>query len=186
MMAAAPGVPCAAIICHDKRYPELVRLPVLAGARRLCGAPAAPPSAPAAAPDDCGIFEHSLTGRCEHSPGACCSETPSTRSCFLQARASSSTSAPSPGTTICRCPRRGIRRGARRGRPRAATSFPCPSPLSGFRPAVYFSIVCSFDSPHGRTNTRQGCTGVTLAGALGQARLQRELGVYRAQAQARY
>lgn len=27
------GVPCAAIICHDKRYPELVRLPVMAGAR---------------------------------------------------------------------------------------------------------------------------------------------------------
>lgn len=29
------GVPCAAIICHDERYPELVRLPVLAGARVL-------------------------------------------------------------------------------------------------------------------------------------------------------
>src|SRR5262249_7766287 len=27
------GVPCSAIICHDERYPELVRLPVLAGAR---------------------------------------------------------------------------------------------------------------------------------------------------------
>ena len=27
------GVPCAIIICHDKRFPELVRLPVLAGAR---------------------------------------------------------------------------------------------------------------------------------------------------------
>ncbi len=27
------GVPCAAIVCHDERYPELVRLPVLAGAR---------------------------------------------------------------------------------------------------------------------------------------------------------
>jgi predicted amidohydrolase len=27
------GVPCCAIICHDERYPELVRLPVLAGAR---------------------------------------------------------------------------------------------------------------------------------------------------------
>lgn len=27
------GVPCTAIICHDERYPELVRLPVLAGAR---------------------------------------------------------------------------------------------------------------------------------------------------------
>jgi agmatine deiminase len=27
------GVPCAIIICHDERYPELVRLPVLAGAR---------------------------------------------------------------------------------------------------------------------------------------------------------
>lgn len=27
------GVPVCAIICHDKRYPELVRLPVLAGAR---------------------------------------------------------------------------------------------------------------------------------------------------------
>lgn len=26
-------VPCAIIICHDERYPELVRLPVLAGAR---------------------------------------------------------------------------------------------------------------------------------------------------------
>lgn len=28
-------VPCAIIICHDERYPELVRLPVLAGARVL-------------------------------------------------------------------------------------------------------------------------------------------------------
>jgi predicted amidohydrolase len=27
------GVPCCTIICHDERYPELVRLPVLAGAR---------------------------------------------------------------------------------------------------------------------------------------------------------
>jgi predicted amidohydrolase len=27
------GVPCSSIICHDERYPELVRLPVLAGAR---------------------------------------------------------------------------------------------------------------------------------------------------------
>jgi predicted amidohydrolase len=27
------GVPCCIIICHDERYPELVRLPVLAGAR---------------------------------------------------------------------------------------------------------------------------------------------------------
>ena len=27
------GVPCSALICHDERYPELVRLPVLAGAR---------------------------------------------------------------------------------------------------------------------------------------------------------
>jgi predicted amidohydrolase len=27
------GVPCSLIICHDERYPELVRLPVLAGAR---------------------------------------------------------------------------------------------------------------------------------------------------------
>jgi predicted amidohydrolase len=27
------GVPCSTIICHDERYPELVRLPVLAGAR---------------------------------------------------------------------------------------------------------------------------------------------------------
>jgi predicted amidohydrolase len=27
------GVPCTCIICHDERYPELVRLPVLAGAR---------------------------------------------------------------------------------------------------------------------------------------------------------
>jgi len=27
------GVPCTIIICHDERYPELVRLPVLAGAR---------------------------------------------------------------------------------------------------------------------------------------------------------
>lgn len=26
-------VPCSAIVCHDERYPELVRLPVLAGAR---------------------------------------------------------------------------------------------------------------------------------------------------------
>jgi len=26
------GVPCSVIICHDERYPELVRLPVLAGA----------------------------------------------------------------------------------------------------------------------------------------------------------
>eukprot|EP00930_Biecheleria_cincta_P086898 TRINITY_DN76156_c0_g1_i1.p1 TRINITY_DN76156_c0_g1~~TRINITY_DN76156_c0_g1_i1.p1 ORF type:complete len:409 (+),score=39.49 TRINITY_DN76156_c0_g1_i1:35-1228(+) len=29
------GVPIAIIICHDKRYPELVRLPVLAGARLI-------------------------------------------------------------------------------------------------------------------------------------------------------
>lgn len=29
------GVPCTIIICHDERYPELVRLPVLAGARVL-------------------------------------------------------------------------------------------------------------------------------------------------------
>jgi len=28
-------VPCAIIICHDERYPELARLPVLAGARVL-------------------------------------------------------------------------------------------------------------------------------------------------------
>ncbi len=27
------GVPCTVIICHDERYPELVRLPVLAGAQ---------------------------------------------------------------------------------------------------------------------------------------------------------
>jgi predicted amidohydrolase len=27
------GVPCSIIICHDERYPDLVRLPVLAGAR---------------------------------------------------------------------------------------------------------------------------------------------------------
>src|SRR5262249_56182622 len=27
------GVTCSVIICHDERYPELVRLPVLAGAR---------------------------------------------------------------------------------------------------------------------------------------------------------
>jgi len=27
------GVPCSVIICHDERYPELVRLPVLAGAK---------------------------------------------------------------------------------------------------------------------------------------------------------
>ncbi len=27
------GIPCTAIICHDERYPELVRLPVLAGAK---------------------------------------------------------------------------------------------------------------------------------------------------------
>ena len=27
------GVPCTAIICHERRYPELVRLPVMAGAR---------------------------------------------------------------------------------------------------------------------------------------------------------
>jgi hypothetical protein len=29
------GVPTATIICHDKRYPELTRLPVLAGARLI-------------------------------------------------------------------------------------------------------------------------------------------------------
>jgi predicted amidohydrolase len=29
------GVPSAIIVCHDKRYPELVRLPVLAGARMI-------------------------------------------------------------------------------------------------------------------------------------------------------
>jgi predicted amidohydrolase len=27
------GIPCSIIICHDERYPELMRLPVLAGAR---------------------------------------------------------------------------------------------------------------------------------------------------------
>ena len=27
------GVPCSIIVCHDERYPELLRLPVLAGAR---------------------------------------------------------------------------------------------------------------------------------------------------------
>jgi predicted amidohydrolase len=27
------GVPCSVIICHDERYPELVRLPVVAGAK---------------------------------------------------------------------------------------------------------------------------------------------------------
>ncbi|MCB9770541.1 MAG: hypothetical protein H6752_20270 [Candidatus Omnitrophica bacterium] len=27
------GIPCSAIICHDERYPELVRLPVMKGAR---------------------------------------------------------------------------------------------------------------------------------------------------------
>jgi predicted amidohydrolase len=27
------GIPCAAIICHERRYPELVRLPVMMGAR---------------------------------------------------------------------------------------------------------------------------------------------------------
>jgi predicted amidohydrolase len=27
------GIPCSMIICHDERYPELVRLPVLAGAK---------------------------------------------------------------------------------------------------------------------------------------------------------
>lgn len=27
------GVPCSVIVCHDERYPELVRLPVLAGAQ---------------------------------------------------------------------------------------------------------------------------------------------------------
>ncbi len=27
------GVPCSIIVCHDERYPELVRLPVLAGSR---------------------------------------------------------------------------------------------------------------------------------------------------------
>lgn len=29
------GQPCSIIICHDERYPELVRLPVLAGARLI-------------------------------------------------------------------------------------------------------------------------------------------------------
>ena len=29
------GVPCTAIICHERRYPELVRLPVMMGARVL-------------------------------------------------------------------------------------------------------------------------------------------------------
>ncbi len=33
------GVPCTIIICHDQRYPELVRIPVLAGAR-ICFSPA--------------------------------------------------------------------------------------------------------------------------------------------------
>jgi predicted amidohydrolase len=29
------GQPCSIIICHDERYPELVRLPVLAGAKLI-------------------------------------------------------------------------------------------------------------------------------------------------------
>jgi predicted amidohydrolase len=29
------GIPCTAIICHERRYPELVRLPVMLGARIL-------------------------------------------------------------------------------------------------------------------------------------------------------
>jgi len=29
-------IPCSIIICHDERYPELVRLPVLAGAKVIC------------------------------------------------------------------------------------------------------------------------------------------------------
>jgi len=29
------GVPCTAIICHERRYPELVRLPVMMGAQVL-------------------------------------------------------------------------------------------------------------------------------------------------------
>jgi len=33
------GVKCTMIICHDQRYPELVRIPVLAGAR-ICFSPA--------------------------------------------------------------------------------------------------------------------------------------------------
>ena len=27
------GIPCTAIICHERRYPELVRLPVMLGAQ---------------------------------------------------------------------------------------------------------------------------------------------------------
>ncbi len=33
MVFAIDGVPCSIIICHDERYPELVKLPVMAGAR---------------------------------------------------------------------------------------------------------------------------------------------------------
>ena len=33
------GVPASIIICHDERYPELVRLPVLAGADRVLCVP---------------------------------------------------------------------------------------------------------------------------------------------------
>lgn len=33
MVFRIDGVPASIIICHDERYPELVRLPVLAGAR---------------------------------------------------------------------------------------------------------------------------------------------------------
>src|SRR6185369_2243064 len=29
------GIPCTAIICHERRYPELVRLPVMMGAQIL-------------------------------------------------------------------------------------------------------------------------------------------------------
>jgi predicted amidohydrolase len=32
-MFRVDGVPCSIIVCHDERYPELVRLPVLAGSR---------------------------------------------------------------------------------------------------------------------------------------------------------
>lgn len=56
-------VPISVIVCHDKRYPELVRLPVLAG---MC--PKAPSlfSAPLSSPS-CSSCCHSCCSSCCHS-----------------------------------------------------------------------------------------------------------------------
>jgi len=71
-----PGWPCAVIICHDKRYPELCRLPVLAGARAIIyiaaeswhddlplPAPREPPWTAARLAEECGVYRAQAQAR---------------------------------------------------------------------------------------------------------------------------